>query len=104
MCKLVQLRKYDKSKVSFHSYAKELVSLNLYFVQLNARRSKVVRQWDMNYWKDVTVGCMSEESDDAECSGAIIVHHLQWRSRSMRILTYIIDFRKDCYCYCTGYL
>lgn len=43
-------------------------------------RSVVVRESEMQYWKDLTIDFMFEESDDPADGNAFIVHKLPWVS------------------------
>lgn len=46
-------------------------------------RALVVKETEMKYWNELTVEFMIEESDDDADTNTLVVHQLQWRSKSM---------------------
>ena len=45
-------------------------------------RSQVVTEREKKYWEQLSVACMTEESDDPDNPAQLVVHKLPWRSQS----------------------
>jgi hypothetical protein len=58
------------------------------------RRSRVVRDTELQYWMNVTPLCMTEESDDSD-TDKIVTHKLLWRSQFLNQFVAKIDARLD---------
>ena len=55
----------------------------LHLLQKFENRALVVMESETKYWCQLTVDFMTEESDNDDDGNLLVVHQLQWRSKSM---------------------
>ena len=62
-----------------------MLVIQLFQLQTFERRESVVKDNELERWKQLSYLYMTEESDDADDSSVIVCHKLPWRSESKLI-------------------